>query len=94
MFPQDARVPEAREAVRRLRTEQAAGAFITARYYEKKRRWLAAEIYYNEVLLRDPESEYAEAARLRLTDLKPHTAVIREQQQTLAPKPAPAQPAP
>lgn len=87
LFPQDARISEARLAVKDLRHEQAAGAFIVARYYEEKRRWLAAEIYYNEVLLRDPESEYSEAARQRLAELKPHTTLLKEKQQTLAPRP-------
>jgi outer membrane protein assembly factor BamD len=85
LFPQDPRVSEARQAVRELRNEQAAGAFTTARYYEKRRRWLAAEIYYNEVLLRDPESEFAEAARQRLAELKPHTTRLKQEQQASAP---------
>lgn len=80
LFPEDPRVPEARQAVRELHLEQAKGAFTTARYYEKKRRWLASEIYYNEVLLSDPQSEYADAARQRLAELKPYTAKIKESQ--------------
>lgn len=87
LFPQDARVSEARAAVRDLRDEQASGAFLIARYYEQKRRWLAAEIYYNEVLLRNPDSQYAEAARQRLAELKPHTTALKEQQQAAAPGP-------
>jgi outer membrane protein assembly factor BamD (BamD/ComL family) len=85
LFPQDARVPEARQAMKELRSEQASGAFLIARYYEQKRRWLAAEIYYNEVLLRDPESRFAGAARQRLAELKPHTTLLKEQQQAAAP---------
>lgn len=90
LFPQDARVSEAREAVKELRDEQASGAFLVARYYEEKRRWLAAEIYYNEVLLRNPDSQFAEAARQRLAELKPHTTVLKEKQQAAAPGPRPA----
>jgi outer membrane protein assembly factor BamD (BamD/ComL family) len=87
LFPGDSRVSEARQAVRDLRNEQAAGAFAIARYYELRRRWLGAEIYYNEVLLRDPESEYADAARQRLAELKPHTTRIKEEQEAAAPGP-------
>ncbi|HAV65251.1 MAG TPA: hypothetical protein DCY13_23125 [Verrucomicrobiales bacterium] len=85
LYPQDPRVPEARDAIRELQTEQAKGAFATARYYEKKRRWLASEIYYNEVLLKDPQSEFADAARQRLAELKPHTARLKEQQAAVEP---------
>ncbi len=81
LFPGDPRVTEARQAVKDLRDEQASGAFLIARYYEQKRRWLAAEIYYNEVLLRNPESQFSEAARQRLAELKPHTTLIKEKQQ-------------
>lgn len=87
LFPQDARISEARLAVKELRNEQAAGAFAIARYYEEKRRWLAAEIYYNEVLLRDSESEFAEAARQRLSELKPHTTLLKEKQQQAVARP-------
>lgn len=81
LYPSDPRVSDARQAIRDLRREQAAGAFAIARYYEAQRRWLGAEIYYNEVLQRDADSEYADAARQRLAELKPHTTLIREKQQ-------------
>ncbi len=87
LFPLDPRVSESRQAVKDLRDEQASGAFLIARYYEQKRRWLAAEIYYNEVLLRNPDSQFAEAARQRLAELKPHTSALKEKQQAAAPGP-------
>lgn len=84
LYPQDPRVSQARQSIRDLRHEQAAGAFAIARYYEQKRRWLGAEIYYNEVLLRDADSEYADAARQRLAELKPQTTALKEKQQANA----------
>jgi len=50
--------------------EQARGSFEIARFYEKKRRWDGALIYYNEVLIKDPNSKYATEARERIDTLK------------------------
>ena len=70
LFPNDARVPEARLIIATLRAEQAKGAFATAKYYEKHRRWDGALIYYNEAILRDPESDYATQARAKIEEIK------------------------
>ena len=53
-----------------LRREQARGCFVTARYYEKKKRWNGALIYYNEVLVKDPTSPYAEQAKSKIEEIR------------------------
>ena len=53
-----------------LRREQARGNFDTAVFYEGKKKWAGALVYYNEVLLKDPESPYAKRARERIETLK------------------------
>jgi outer membrane protein assembly factor BamD len=73
LYPQDPRVPEAQQHISALRTEQARGSMIVARFYEKKRQWDGALVYYNEVLIRDPQSTYAQEARLRIDELKKRT---------------------
>ncbi len=70
LYPQDPRVPEAQKHIVSLRTEQARGSMIVARYYEKKRQWDGALVYYNEVLIRDPQSKYAEEAKQRIEEIK------------------------
>ena len=75
LYPQDARVPEAQKHIVSLRTEQARGSLIVARYYEKKRQWDGALVYYNEVLIRDPQSKYAEEAKQRIDQIKQRTAL-------------------
>lgn len=73
LYPQDPRVPEAQTMVVELKTEQARGNFSIARFYEKRKRWNGALIYYNEVLAIDDESPYAEEARNRMdTILRRH----------------------
>lgn len=70
LHPEDVRASEAQRKITTLKTEQARGAYETARYYERKRKWDGALIYYNEVLLKDPTSKYAEQARRRIDEIK------------------------
>lgn len=70
LYPRDSRVEEAQKTILELRAEQARGAFRIAQFYEKKRRWDGARVYYNEVVSRDPNSELAAAARRRLDALR------------------------
>ncbi len=70
LYPNDARVPETQKLISSLRTEQARGSFQIAKFYEKKKRTDGALIYYNEVLLKDPNSPFAGEARQRIDTLK------------------------
>jgi outer membrane protein assembly factor BamD len=70
LHPADKRVPEAQKRIDALRTEQARGSFQVARFYEKRRKWKAARIYYNEVLNMDPKSSYAEIARRKIDEIQ------------------------
>jgi outer membrane protein assembly factor BamD len=69
-YPNDRRVPAAKRAMEELRGEQARGNFEIARYYESKKRWAGAMVYYNEVLLKDAASPYAATARERIESIK------------------------
>ena len=72
LYSDDSRVPESQKTITQLRMEQARGNFEIARYYEKNKKWNGAMIYYNEVLLRDPNSPYAAQARERIEAIKKH----------------------
>lgn len=74
LYPNDKRVPEATEVIIELKTEQARGAFETGRFYERYQRYQGALVYYNEVLVKDPKSPYAEKARSRIEALRPLAA--------------------
>jgi outer membrane protein assembly factor BamD len=69
LYPDDPRADEAQKVIDSLRAEQARGALNIARYYEKKRQWRGARIYYNEVVAADPNSPYAEEAKSRIAAL-------------------------
>ena len=85
LFPDDKRVPEARKHIDGLRTEQARGALRIAQFYEKKKQWSGALVYYNEVLIKDPDSAYARDAKQRIDFLKTLTGVTPATTSTNAP---------
>lgn len=70
LYPNDPRVAKGEQIIAALKTEQARGNFEIAKFYEKKRQWKSALIYYNEVLIKDPKSPYAATALERITALK------------------------
>lgn len=69
LFPEDSRVPEVQKIIEDLKAEQARGSLQIARFYEKKKRWRGALVYYNEVVNKDPNSKYAEEAKHRIEAL-------------------------
>jgi outer membrane assembly lipoprotein YfiO len=71
LYPKDKRIPESENLISSLKLEQARGAFQTAKFYEKSRRWQGAVVYYNEVLIHDKESPFAAEARERIARLQP-----------------------
>ena len=70
IYPDDGRVNDAQKFVGELRTEQARGNYQIAKYYEKYHKWKGSLVYYNEVLLHDPNSVYSTEARQRIESLK------------------------
>ena len=72
LYPDDPRVPQAQKLIASLKDEQAHGNFDIAQYYEKRKKWKGARIYYNEVQSRDPNSPYAAEALRRLERIRPH----------------------
>lgn len=84
LYPDDQRVADAKARIEILRNEQARGAYVTAKFYEKRKKWEAAKIYYNDALNKDPSSTYAEIARLRIQELNRRTGTNQP--------PAPASP--
>jgi len=76
LYPTDPRITDAQKIIGSLKSEQARGSFQTAKFYEKYKRWRGALVYYNEVLLLDPNSIYANQARVRIDELKRRTLGI------------------
>ena len=76
LYPDDPRVKQGEAIIGKLRSEQAHGNFEIARYYDKHSKWKSALIYYNEVLLQDPNSPYAATSLQRIAELKPRVAAM------------------
>ena len=70
VYPDDTRVPAAQKTIDTLKGEEARGNYEIARFYEKQRKWNGALIYYNEVLLQDPNSPLAPTARDKIDSIK------------------------
>jgi outer membrane protein assembly factor BamD len=68
LYPGDPRGANTDKIVASLQTEQARGNFAIAKYYEKGQKWNGAIVYYNQVLLLDPnpKSAYSTEARIRI----------------------------
>lgn len=84
LYPADPRAAEVQQHIASLKREQARGHYEIARFYEKNQHWAGALIYYNEVLLLDPTSSYADEARRRIEQLKPR---VRPQEATAQERP-------
>ena len=91
LYPNDARVSESQKNITSLKTEQARGNYQIAKFYEKYKKWRGAMVYYNEVVVEDPNSPYATQARERINVLKQKVQATEKPQP--APAPAPENPA-
>jgi len=69
LYPDDPRVDEAEAVILSLKTERAHGSYQIAKFYEKRKKWSGAVIYYNEVIVLGPETIYADEARERIVVL-------------------------
>jgi len=73
LHPDDPRVGQTDKIIASLKSEQARGNFQTAKFYEKRKKWSGALVYYNEVQMLDPDSPYATEAQQRIFALKKRT---------------------
>lgn len=69
LFPDDPRVTQSQQIIAQLKTEQATGNYKIAKFYDKRHKWDGAKIYYNEVVLTDPNSPYAAESLERIDQL-------------------------
>lgn len=99
LFPNDDRVDDAQGKITELYRVQASGSYRIARYYEKRRRYDGALIYYNEVVdlytrfVNEPNNPVAEEARQRITELSAKRSRLQTQSPDNLPAPPPAAPA-
>jgi outer membrane protein assembly factor BamD len=68
-YPKGEFIVEAKQKISELDYRGAKGTYEVARFYEKKKKYDAALIYYREVVERFPLSEWAEQAEARIKTL-------------------------
>ncbi len=80
LYPDEPRVGEAQRIIAVLKQEQAAGNYKIAKFYDKRHKWEGAKIYYNEVVLTDPNSPFAAESRERIEQLNKKTQPKKTQE--------------
>lgn len=70
LYPEHQYISEAKKRIEDMKLEQARGNFNIARYYEKRKKWRGAEIYYDQAYRLAPDSEYGEQAKQSLAEIK------------------------
>ncbi|HUJ11500.1 MAG TPA: outer membrane protein assembly factor BamD [Verrucomicrobiae bacterium] len=73
-YPESDKVPLAQKYQIALKEEQAKGLFDIGKFYEKGKEYKAALIYYNDVIEKNPNSDWATQAKDKVAKLTPLTA--------------------
>jgi len=66
LFPDNSEVKKAEDGRSESKELMAQSRFKIARFYQKKRNYVAAQVFYNEAITISPNSETAKEARKRL----------------------------
>ena len=69
-YPTSEKAAQAQDNLKTLQTRENSGAVQIAKFYDKKKNFKAAVIYYQEVIQEQPGSPEAKAAQARIDALK------------------------
>ncbi|PYK71922.1 MAG: hypothetical protein DME42_10005 [Verrucomicrobia bacterium] len=69
-YPKSEKAPQARENLERLQLKSTGDAMQIAKFYDKKKAYRAAVIYYNEVIREQPGSPASAAAQKRVDQIR------------------------
>ena len=69
-YPTSEKAAQAQDNLKTLQTRENSNAVKIAKFYDKKKNYKAAVIYYNEVIKEQPGTPDATAAQARITALK------------------------
>jgi outer membrane protein assembly factor BamD len=68
-YPNSSKAPRAEELQVELKQDQSRGLFQIAKFYEKRKDYRAATIYYNQVIEKNPKSNWAATAQKQIAML-------------------------
>ena len=69
-YPKSEKAPQARENLRLLEHKQTGDSFGIAKFYDKRKNYRAAVIYYNDVIRQQPGSSEGDQAKKRIDQLR------------------------
>ncbi len=69
-FPQSEKTPQAQENIKAIETGQTKNTLSIAKFYDKKKEYKAAVIYYNDVIKNEPGTPDSSFAKQRIETLK------------------------
>jgi outer membrane protein assembly factor BamD len=69
-YPNSEKAPQAQDNLKALQNHENSDTVVIAKYYDKKKDYKAAYIYYNEVIKEQPGSPDAKAAQIRINELR------------------------
>jgi len=69
-YPHSEKAPQARENLSRLEHKQTSDSFGIAKFYDKRKNYRAAVIYYNDVIRQQPGSPEGDQAKKRIDELR------------------------
>jgi outer membrane protein assembly factor BamD len=69
-YPHSEKAPQARENLARLEHKATSDSFGIAKFYDKRRNYRAAVIYYNDVIRQQPGSAQGDEAKRRIDELR------------------------
>jgi outer membrane protein assembly factor BamD len=69
-YPHSEKAPQARENLARLENKATRDSFGIAKFYDKRKNYRAAVIYYNDVIRQQPGSAQGDEAKRRIDQLR------------------------
>ena len=69
-FPKSEKAPQAKQNLERLSSRQVGNSLAVAQFYDHKKQYRAAVIYYNEVIRQLPGSPASQTAQKRIDQLR------------------------
>ena len=66
LYPGTPKAEDASQRIAKMKTEQARGSITIAKFYEKKKKWHGAKVYYDRAIDLAPDSEHGQRAKERL----------------------------
>jgi outer membrane protein assembly factor BamD len=69
-YPKSEKAAQARDNLKKMSEKESSDLMAIAKFYDRFKNYRAAAIYYNDVIRRSPDAEYAKLAKERVQELR------------------------